>query len=474
MDRLRGDAGVDASVLPGFFRRDRPIFVARAPGRLDVMGGIADYSGSLVLELPIAEATLAAAQVAQESGLWIVSLPVDPEVPVRELQMTDRQLADLRDGSYDDARSFFGAGPDRRWAAYVVGPMLALQREAGVAVPRGLRLLVRSQVPEGKGVSSSAALEVATLMAVLGLTGVTLQGTEIAGLCQLAENRVVGAPCGIMDPMTSVLGRENELLELLCQPADVLGFRPLPESRRVWGIDSGIRHAVSGSDYTSVRTAAFMGHRILAELAGLEVTPAADGRVEIPDDPLRGCLANLDPVEFEATMAESLPERMIGAEFLRRYQGTIDAVTRVDPGRTYAVRAATRHPVHEHARVRRFAELLGGDVDDDARAELGARMLASHQSYTDCGLGSDGTDLLVELVREVGLASDLSGARITGGGSGGTVAVLGNVGAGAAVTEVARRYAERTGRDPWIVQGSSSGAQSVGVLRLDPVPAGDG
>ena len=75
----------------------------------------------------------------------------------------------------------------------------------------------------------------------------------------MAENFVVGAPCGIMDQMTSALGRSDALLALLCQPAEVQGFVPLPPSIGFWGIDSGIRHAVSGSDYTSVRTGGVHG-----------------------------------------------------------------------------------------------------------------------------------------------------------------------------------------------------------------------
>ena len=157
------------------------------------------------------------------------------------------------------------------WTAYVLGPALVLMRETQARLSGGLRILVDSRVPEGKGVSSSAAVEVATMRAVAALAKYDrLTGTELGRLCQVAENRVVGAPCGIMDQMTSALGRENELLALLCQPATVEGYVAIPDGVALWGIDSGIRHAVSGSDYTSVRTGAFMGYRILADLAGLD------------------------------------------------------------------------------------------------------------------------------------------------------------------------------------------------------------
>ena len=89
--------------------------------------------------------------------------------------------------------------------------------------------------------------------------GCSVDGTEAARLCQVAENRVVGAPCGIMDQMVSAVGRRDRLLALLCQPAEVVDYVKIPKGLAFFGIDSGIRHAVSGSDYTSVRVGGFHG-----------------------------------------------------------------------------------------------------------------------------------------------------------------------------------------------------------------------
>jgi L-arabinokinase len=161
-----------------------------------------------------------------------------------------------------------------------------------------------------------------------------------------------------------------------------------------------------------------------------------------------------------------LPASLPGDEFLARYGGTTDKVTRVDPRRTYAVRQPTAHPIHEHSRVRRFAELLATHPGDAALREMGELMYASHASYSACGLGSDGTDLLVEMVRQAGPAGGLFGAKITGGGSGGTVAILGSSSAGPAVAEVARRYRDQTGREPYVFAGSSPGACALGARRM--------
>jgi L-arabinokinase len=211
-----------------------------------------------------------------------------------------------------------------------------------------------------------------------------------------------------------------------------------------------------------------MGYRILADLAGLgPITRADDGVLHIEDPRWGGYLANLAPEEFSARFAPHLPASISGAEFLARYGGTTDPVTRIDPARTYAVRLPTAHPIGENARVRLFAELLEGEPGEAELRAMGDLMAGSHASYSACGLGSDGTDRLVELVRDAGPESGLYGAKITGGGSGGTVAVLGRADAGDAVAGVARRYERETGREAYVFTGSSPGACAVGVRIAD-------
>ena len=255
-------------------------------------------------------------------------------------------------------------------------------------------------------------------------------------------------------------------MSLFCQPAEFRGSVPLPEHLRVWGIDSGIWHAVTGADYEAVRVGAFMGYRILAELAGLQVRAGdRQGHVRVDDSRWRGYLANVGSESWRRFAAD-IPETLDGAAFLARYDGTTDPVTRVDPRRTYTVRTAAAHPIFEHERVTEWARQLASSAPDVVR--LGELMYESHASYSRCGLGSDGTDRLVTLAREAGPARGIYGAKITGGGSGGTVALLADAAAGDAVSAIAHRYAEESGRDAHVFPGSSPGAARVGAIRLDP------
>jgi galactokinase len=441
----------------GLFDPGRELTVARAPGRLDLMGGIADYSGALVLQWPLRQATLVAAQRHTERVLRIVSLGAEAG---RRSTSFETSLAALEGPSgpldYPAARALFAGDPSRHWAAYVAGTLLVLMRERGVRFEQGVRLLIRSDVPEGKGVSSSAALEVAAMQAVASAFGIAVEPRELAILCQKVENLVVGAPCGVMDQMTAACGRAQELLALLCQPAELQGSLAVPAEIGIWGLDSGVRHAVSGSDYASVRVGAFMGARIMADLVGGERRWS-------------GYLASVAPSAFERDFAPRLPQAMEGAEFLARYGATTDSVTRVEPSRIYAVRTPTAHPVYEHFRVRTFRELLAPPVSE-ARLELmGELMLGSHESYSACGLGSEATDRIVSVVRERGDALGFYGAKITGGGSGGTVAVLGR--SDADIEQLARACAAAAGAPPRVFSGSSPGAAAFGRLRLGPLVA---
>jgi L-arabinokinase len=455
--------------LAGFFPSRMPVYVARAPGRLDVMGGIADYSGSLVLQLPLERATWAILQ-QQNAPRCELATWRDGRWQFFSTELRPLVSGDLRE---PEALAAWFAAPERhadRWAAQLVGVLQLCLRQAvsrdSVAIP-GFRLLIDSTVPEGRGVASSASLQIAGMAAISAGLGSDLLPAQQAVACQWVENHIVGAPCGIMDQMTSACGRRDRLLKLRCQPGSIEGFLDVPPGYRFYGVDSGVVHAVSGADYTTVRTAAFMGYRMIADAAGL---PARrEGHlVRVDDARWGGYLANVSPAEFASRFAPGLPPVMSGSDFLARYHGTGDEATQVRGERRYPVRQATAHPVYEHERVTQFSELLGRLTDEPSIAiELGRLMYASHQSYSACGLGSVETDRLVELVASAGSEQGLFGAKITGGGSGGTVAVFGTVEAEARLREIVARYEAETGRRAGLFSESGPGAAETGVLMLD-------
>ncbi|KAJ6819094.1 L-arabinokinase isoform X1 [Iris pallida] len=504
----------ERTAAAALFNWEEDIYVTRAPGRLDVMGGIADYSGSLVLQMPIREACHVAVQRNHPSkqNLWKHAQARQQAKglgPVPVLQMVsfgselsnraptfDMDLSDLMDGeqplSYEKAYKYFAKDPSQKWAAYIAGTILVLMTELGVRFTDSISLLVSSAVPEGKGVSSSASVEVATMSAIAAAHGLNISPRDLALLCQKVENHVVGAPCGVMDQMTSACGEANKLLAMVCQPAEVKELVAIPTHIRFWGLDSGIRHSVGGTDYGSVRIGTFMGRKIIKTEASGSVPQDTDDlnseEYEENDmellkaDASLDYLCNISPHRYEAVYAGKLPERMLGETFLDKYANHDDTVTTIDPKRKYDVKASTKHPIYENFRVEAFKALLTATSTDEQLSALGELMYQCHNSYNDCGLGSDGTDRLVMLVQKMQHCrahhngkSSLFGAKITGGGSGGTVCVIGRncIQSSEEILEIQQRYEAGTGYLPYIFEGSSPGAGKFGYLKLRrrPLPA---
>lgn len=439
---------------------DTECFIARAPGRIDVMGGVGDYSGSVVLEGTLAEAAFAAVRPRADGQLRLWSYGIEREgfAPRFETHLGSFYRADGLIG-YEDAKKLFTSDPDRRWSAYVGGAFYVLLAE-GVAsrLPGGADVFIHSSVPIGAGVSSSAAIEVAAMCAATAAYGIELEGLQLARLCQIVENRVAGAPCGIMDQVTSALGRQNELLALLCQPHELLGFHRLPDGCYVFAVDSGVKHSVGGARYTRARTAAFMGLAIL---------------MKETDQDFGGYLCNITPQEYRRRYRHLLPAKMKGEEFIKRYGRTPDAVTQVQPNEIYSVRACAEHAIYENARVRRFIEVLDaanrtGNIE--MLEEAGDLMYASHWSYgRRIALGARETDLIVKLARssaQSGSGGRIFGAKITGGGSGGAVALLAFGNVDDIVRNICEEYHKVTGLTARVFRGSSPGALEFGVHKL--------
>jgi len=188
---LSDSSGLLQSGLRDFFSAERELIVSRAPGRLDLMGGIADYSGSLVLELPIASATHVALQLEARETLSMISLPVNPDDQARLFEMPLAGFLNSgRPVAYRIARERFASEPRNHWAAYVAGAFLVLMRERGCVFNEGARILISSAVAEGKGVSSSAALEVAAMQAITAAYGIEISPREMAFLCQIGRAHV--------------------------------------------------------------------------------------------------------------------------------------------------------------------------------------------------------------------------------------------------------------------------------------------
>ena len=328
-------------------RRHSEVGSFKAPARVNLIGEHTDYTGGVVLPLAIAFATTA--QIAQaEHGYRFRSTMFANE---RTMEVDDRSA---------------GVGD---WSDYPVGVLRQLQAR-GIEPPPFV-LDLSGNVPLGAGLSSSASVEVATAMALLGLAGCTLPAEEIATLCQRAENDYAHSPCGIMDQFVVTAGEAEHALLL---HTGNLQYELLPMNvgamadYRIVAANSEVRHSIAGGDYGLRRREVEAGQAVLLR-AFAEVQNLGEATLE----QLAGC---------EQAMARE--------SFLR-----------------------CRHIISENARVLQAkAALLRGDA-----VGLGALMTASHASERDdfaCSVAE--IDFLVETANRL---EGCLGARLTGGGFGG-------------------------------------------------------
>jgi len=456
-EQLLSKPNSDPTGFAGFFNAGE-VWVARVPARLDVMGGIADYSGANVCEAVLGGGMLMALQARTDRTMRIRTmqagrrtLPVETRIPL------DYLASGGSAGDYAQVRELCHANPLAAWAAYIGGSIFTLLKEESVNLPYGFSFLLLSAVPMNVGIGSSAAVEIGTLSCLNAYLGLKLDGARLARLGQMAENYVVGAPCGIMDQIAVASGRRDKLTHILCRPGQIVGEVEIPPGTGFVGINSMVRHSVAGNAYGNVRIGAFMGMKIINEIR------ARTGRAALH------YLTEISTAELKAEYHAEIPEHILGSEFLARCKTHDDPVTTVQPDATYRVAGPARHPIGENERVLQFIAALQAAAKGDERAcvNAGEMMYAAHESYRDnCRLSVPEVNFLVEAVRKRGPESGLYGAKITGGGTGGTVAVFGKIAAlKEHIPQIAVEYSRRVGMMPDIFEGTSPGAIEFGARR---------
>jgi L-arabinokinase len=231
--------------VPAFFRSDRRILVVRAPGRLDVLGGLARHDDAPALQLPIAEAACVAIQQRDDDLVRLWS-------PCRDgsrTQLLSMRLADLGlPGSpidYDEAHALLAADPRDRWAGYLLGSLLALAREHGLRPAQGVELLLHSDVPERCGVGASTAVCVAALRAFALVHGLELGAAELTRACECVEREILRVPHRARDAATVVCAEAGELLAL--RGASPTARVIVPSDLEFVALDSGARDG-TGAD----------------------------------------------------------------------------------------------------------------------------------------------------------------------------------------------------------------------------------
>jgi galactokinase len=344
---------------------------ASAPGRVELLGNHTDYNQGVVLAAAIdRRITITGSALNAERIRLTSDLSVDAVVDV--------SLADVRPQS------------EERWANYPLGIVQQFQLRGDTI--RGFQAHIAGDVPAGAGLSSSAALEVATAGLLMQLNDLRAEPLEVAKLCQRAENTFVGVQSGLLDQVTSVFGKADQLVYLDCRTEEIRTI-PFPAGFALVIAETGMKHSLIAGEYNARR------EQCAAAAAALGVTALRDGTPER----LEATRASLDPLLFR--------------------------------------RAA--HIVGEDDRVwRAVAALEAGDI-----AAVGELMNGSHESSrVNFENSTPELDLLVSIAQSL---PGVLGSRLTGGGFGGGTVTLVRLDAAAATVDALRSgYQAKTGHSP--------------------------
>jgi len=383
LDDLRGEFGRRYGAEPKIFR---------APGRVNLIGEHTDYNDGFVM--PVAIQFYAYVAVAPRNDCSI--------------RVCSQNLGQSAEFSLKEDGEF----PRGHWSDYVRG-VAGVLRAQGVTVG-GADLLIHSEVPIGSGLSSSAAIEVATALALLTNADRTLASIEIAKACQSAEHKYVGSKCGIMDQFIACFGQAGRAVLLDCRNLDY-ELLSLGEEARIVVCNTGVKHENASSGYNQRRADCYAGvnalraHGMPGIRALRDVTPASL-------DELKSCLPEL-------------------------------------------VYRRCRHVVTENERVKEAGNALkANDMET-----FGALMYESHLSLqTDYEVSCKELDLMVDIARTL---PGVYGARMTGGGFGGcTVNLVRENCVEQFIVATKREYARATGLSADIY--SCIAAQSAGPVEL--------
>lgn len=208
------------------FKRPAQV-VARAPGRVNLIGEHTDYNDGFVLPMALEHSTWVAVAARDDDQVRAASLDLNAEEEWRAGAWNPRQRGE--------------------WASYVVGVMNLLRQEG--ARIEGVDLLISSDVPVGSGLSSSAALEVSAAHALAALGGVRLEPAALANLCRRTEHEFAGVPCGIMDQYVSALARADHAFLLDCRSRTWEHIPLELGEHTIVVVNSGVRHKLAGGEY---------------------------------------------------------------------------------------------------------------------------------------------------------------------------------------------------------------------------------
>ncbi|GBD02985.1 Galactokinase [bacterium HR19] len=368
-------------------KEEGEIFISSAPGRVNLIGEHTDYNLGLVMPMAINLRTVIVGRKTKNGKIKIISINKNEEKEVDSDKIT----------------------PQKNWADYFLGPIYLMQKRYKLKI-EGLEMIVNSSIPMGGGLSSSASCEISTIKLISAMFNLKIPPKEVAVLGRKAENEFVGVPCGIMDQMASVFGKENKSMLVNCKNLKV-EYIDLPENWSFLVCDSGVKHSLGSSEYSKRKAECEEALRILRKNFGVESLSSAN-------------------IKMLEKIKDIMPEKIF-----KRAKFVIEENQRVKEAKKY---------IKEKNKEKIFKLFLESQLGLKNLYEVSCREI----------------DILIEIAWSF---KNIIGARMTGGGFGGNIIAIVEKGKEKEFSDyIKEEYRTKTGIETSVrVVKPSSGAWAI-------------
>ena len=423
---------------------DAPLWITRAPGSVDVLGGPGELPGSISMSMAIGRSVYCAIQNRKDQVIRIRILRSASKGGnlewSGEVQTLYTKKGPPRSMAVLEAQFETDEAP---WMMELMAWMIGLRRTHQLNTPKqGFDLVVWDHLPDSPGFGEDASFATAVSLALKASTGLDkkrVDGIRVARAVVHGANEILNWRLPFMEVLTCGVGQHGCLVSIEHGFDPIMQWVPLPEHVVLATVDAGVEYAVEPIERVQAAIGAAMALEHLN--AGLRKAKVSQ----------RGGWGQVSPAEFEGGLRDHVPAKETGADWLKKFKRTGDpkVVELVDPEAAYRLRALAEHHVRESGRARRFVQQLqdyARTKREDFLAEAGRALNSSHRSLREkCSIQSEAVDKLLAQVNKAGRKAGLFGGRMCEAGAGSAVVVLAHVSAMDRLRDIVKEHAARVG-----------------------------
>ncbi len=436
----------------GLFAPERDIAVARAPAVFDILGGVAEAGGCLMLKSSLDTAVITGVQKRRDRRIVIKILVDDRRMyPLIDFHMDDL-VQKNRPITLNKLSRFFIKSPEKQWAVLPLGIFTALLRQKLAEFECGVTIGIQQKIPHGAGVCARAALLCATAGALNKILQLGLDDYQLTRICHMVYEHWLQAPASLMNIYTILTAENNKMLLLRSQPHERIDALPIPAQTAFFVLHLIAADGPKTKPTTDARIASFMARKIIFDSLAEKL-------------PFGGYLCNIPESEWHQKFKTAVPDRIKGQAFLDQY-GTHHDRTVIEPETVYRPQIHAETAILENARTERFAKLLEdyGDLNKYTKLREAGRLLyGSFDSRAQSIPLPAETNYIVQWLKDNGTGRNIWGAAVPGPAAQHSVLIFAQNDAVTTISNLMAQVRHKFGRESRLLSGSLPGVLNTAI-----------